>query len=284
MPLIVITGPTASGKTGLAIEIAKKCDGEIICADSRTVYKYLDIGTAKPTKEEQKMVKHWAIDLIEPNERYSVSDFQKYAYQKIDDIRSRGKIPFLVGGTGLYVDAVIFNYQFVSKPDDTLRDNLNKMSLDELHEYCRENNIELPENKLNKRYVIRSIERNNRCGGRLREPIDNTYVVGITTDKDTLKRRIEARAEQIVCPESVQEAIKVSTKYGWSNEAMKSNVYPLLRKYIDGEVSLDDVIKASSATDWHLAKRQLTWMRRNTYINWLELDEAERYLIKLLDI
>lgn len=284
MPLVVITGPTASGKTGLAIEIAKKCDGEIICADSRTVYKYLDIGTAKPTKEEQKMVKHWAIDLIEPNERYSVSDFQKYAYQKIDDIRSRGKIPFLVGGTGLYVDAVIFNYQFVSRPDDTLRDNLNKMSLDELHEYCRVNSIELPENKLNKRYVIRSIERNNRCGSKLREPIDNTYVVGIATDKDMLKRRIEARAEQIVCPESVQEAIKVSTKYGWSNEAMTSNVYPLLKKYIDGEASLDDVIKASSTTDWHLAKRQLTWMRRNTYINWLELDEARRYLIKLLDI
>lgn len=111
-PLIAIVGPTASGKTSAAIRIAEKYGGEIICADSRTIYKEMNIGTAKPTSEECSRVPHWGLDLVSPNERYSVKDFQLYALEKIEDIRHRDKIPILVGGTGLYIDSVIFNFQF----------------------------------------------------------------------------------------------------------------------------------------------------------------------------
>lgn len=111
-PLIVIVGPTASGKTSVAIELAKRLDGEIICADSRTVYKGMDIGTAKPTAEERAIVPHWGLDLVGPNERFTAADFKDYAVQKIAEIRARGHIPFIVGGTGLYIDSVVFDFDF----------------------------------------------------------------------------------------------------------------------------------------------------------------------------
>ncbi len=111
-PLVVIVGPTASGKTATAIQLAKRLNGEIICADSRTIYKEMDVGTAKPSAEEQAQVRHWGIDLVSPDERFTVADFKSYALQKIDDIRERGKIPFLVGGTGLYVDSIVFDFDF----------------------------------------------------------------------------------------------------------------------------------------------------------------------------
>jgi tRNA dimethylallyltransferase len=142
-PLVVIVGPTASGKSALAIELAEQFGGEIICADSRTVYKGMDIGTAKPSLEDQARVPHWGLDLVDPNEPFSVADFQTYAFEKIADVRSRGKIPFLVGGSGLYIDAVIFEFKFM-EIDTALRAKLDKMSLEELHDYCIENNINLP--------------------------------------------------------------------------------------------------------------------------------------------
>ena len=113
-PLVVIAGPTASGKTALAIRLAERYDGEIICADSRTIYKGMDIGTAKPSAEEQARVPHWGLDIVEPGERFTVADFKAYAERKIQEIRERDRIPFLVGGTGLYIDAVIFDFQFKS--------------------------------------------------------------------------------------------------------------------------------------------------------------------------
>ncbi len=122
-PLIVIVGETASGKTALGIKLAQKFNGEIICADSRTVYKHMDIGTAKPTKTEQRLVRHHLIDLVEPNEKYNVAMFKHDALAAIEDITGRGKLPIIVGGTGLYVDAVIFDYDFDSKTMSDLRPN-----------------------------------------------------------------------------------------------------------------------------------------------------------------
>jgi tRNA dimethylallyltransferase len=195
-PLVVIAGPTASGKTSLAIEMAERFDGEIICADSRTIYKGMDIGTAKPTKEERERVPHWGLDLVEPNERYSVAEFKAYAVRKIEDIRARGKVPFLVGGTGLYVDAIIFDYEFGPAADMERRQSLEKMTIEELHAYCSENNIELPENRLNKRYVIRSIEQKSINTKRRSTLIDNCFVVGIATDRDILRTRISDSSRQ----------------------------------------------------------------------------------------
>ena len=160
LPLIVIVGPTASGKTGLAVRLAKEFGGEIISADSRAVYKGLDIGTAKPSLEEQQAVPHWGIDLVEPNERYTVADFKSYAEQKIEYIRTRDKVPFLVGGTGLYIDAVLYNFEFSTGANDNKqRQQLEQKSIEDLYKYCDQHNIELPENYKNKRYVINAILR-----------------------------------------------------------------------------------------------------------------------------
>ncbi|HEY5695257.1 MAG TPA: isopentenyl transferase family protein, partial [Candidatus Saccharimonadales bacterium] len=151
LPLIVLVGPTASGKTSVAIELAQQVDGEIICADSRTVYKSMDIGTAKPTAIEQALAPHWGIDLVEPGEYFTAADFKQYANAKIAEIRGRGHTPFLVGGTGLYIDAVVFDYQFGPPVNTTERARLEAMSVKELQGYCEENNVELPENKQNRR-------------------------------------------------------------------------------------------------------------------------------------
>lgn len=281
-PLIVIAGPTASGKTSLAIKLACQYGGEIICADSRTVYRDMDIGTAKPTREEQESVPHWALDIVSPGERFTAADFKAYALQKIDEIRSRGHIPFLVGGTGLYIDSVVFDYEFGQDVDTTVRESLESMSIEQLQEYCYKNNIELPENSTNKRYLVRTIERNGSSQKRKSQPINTSIIVGIATDRETLRTRIEHRAEQIFDDGVVEEAIMLGKKYGWDNEAMTGNIYPLIHQYTQGEIELDEVKTKFATLDWRLAKRQLTWLRRNPYIQWKTLSEAEHYLSKIL--
>ena len=196
-PLIVIAGPTASGKSGVAIEIAEQYGGEIIAADSRTIFKGMDIGTAKPSKADQARVPHWGLDIVTPGEAFSAADFKAYAVQKIAEIRSRGHLPILVGGTGLYIDAVIFDYEFGPAADPVLRAKLEEMTLEDLHKYCIQHNITLPENDKNKRYVIRAIELKSTSAKRLDQPINNCIIVGITTDRDELRKRINQRAEQL---------------------------------------------------------------------------------------
>lgn len=282
LPLTVIVGPTASGKTGLAIELAEKFGGEIICADSRTVYKGMDIGTAKPTAQEQARVPHWGLDLLEPGERFSAADFKEYAVQKIDEIKSRGNVPFLVGGTGLYIDTVIFDYQFGDVADPAERQKLEKLSIEELHHYSIKHNIELPENRQNKRYVIRKIEQNNVETGRRKAPISTSIIVGIATDRDELRKRIETRTEQLFKDGVVKEATILGKKYGWESEAMTGNIYPLAHLYLKNEISLHEMKEKFTTLDWQLAKRQLTWLKRNHYIKWLPLTEAKDYLSRRL--
>lgn len=281
-PLVVIVGPTASGKTSLAVKLAKKCNGEIICADSRTVYKGMDVGTAKPTLVEQDSVPHWGLDLVEPGEHFSAADFKRYADAKIAEIRARGHVPFLVGGSGLYVDAVVFNYQFGLPANKNLRNQLENMTLDELQKYCYEHNIKLPENSQNKRYVVRAIEKNNALATRNKEPLSTSVIVGIATDRDELRTRIQQRSEQIFNDSVVEEAIMLGKKYGWNNEAMTGNVYPLVHEYLDKKITLKEMKEKFAVLDWRLAKRQLTWLRRNPFVQWLSLDEASRYLASVL--
>lgn len=280
-PLVVIVGPTASGKSALAMKLAEQFSGEIICADSRTVYKYMDIGTAKPSAEDQARVPHWGLDLVEPGEPFSALDFKNYAVEKIADIRARGHIPFLVGGTGLYVDAVVFDYQF-GQADPELRARLEALSLEELHSYCKENNIKLPENEKNRRYVIREIERKNDPGERLLEPQQNTIIVGITTDRDVLRKRIHERSEHLFDSGVIEEARALGQKYGWKNEAMTGNMYRIVHDLLDGTITKDEARVLNETADWQLTRRQLSWLRRNPFIKWLELDYAEKYLIRRL--
>lgn len=277
IPLLVIVGPTASGKSSLAMKVALEYGGEIICADSRTIYRGMDIGTAKPTTEDRRRVPHWGLDLVEPGEAFSAADFKTYAQKAIADIRSRGKLPILVGGTGLYVDGVIFDYQF-AKTDPALRQYLETLSLEELKEYCSNNNVMLPENQQNRRYVIRAIERKNVSAKRLMTPLPQTIIVGIATKPDVLRQRIEARSEQLFEIGMVKEAKKLGKKYGWNSEAMTGNIYKLVRRFLAGEFSEDKLKQKFITSDWRLAKRQLTWLKRNQFIHWVSLDDAYAYI------
>ena len=283
LPLIVIIGPTASGKTSLAIQLAKKYRGEIICADSRTVYRGMNIGTAKPSLGEQQVVPHWGLDLVDPGDSFSASQFKDYACQKIKEIRSRGNIPFLVGGTGLYIDSVIFDFQFGAKSNEDKRCDLQEMTVSELQQYCANHNILLPENSKNKRYLVRAIERADEKPSRLEVPLNNTIVVGITTDKQLLKQRITDRAKKMFKDGVVEETIELANNSGWCNEAMTGNVYPIIKKLIEKEIDEDQTIREFIVSDVNLVKRQLTWFRRNPFIEWGDVHSCEQYLSRVLD-
>lgn len=281
LPLVVVVGPTASGKSSLAMRIAKEYDGEIICADSRTIYKDLTIGTAKPSDADRAEVPHWGLDLVKPGESFTAADFKKYAQQKVREIRARGHLPLLVGGTGLYVDGVIFDYEFAA-PQPKLRAMLEELSLENLLDYCANNNVVLPENEKNRRYVIRAIERKNTTGTRLSEPLPNTVIVGITTERDELRARITTRAEQLFDTGMVEEAKMLGEKYGWNSEAMTGNVYRLTKQFLNGEFDESEFVQRFITSDWQLAKRQLTWLKRNPFIHWVSLDDAYMYLKDVL--
>jgi len=277
LPLVVVVGPTASGKSATAMRIAREFNGEIICADSRTIYKGMDIGTAKPSKEDQAEVLHWGLDLVEPGEHFTAADFKNYAQQKIEEIRARGHMPMLVGGSGLYVDGVIFDFQF-AKPQPELRKKLEQMSLDALKKYCANNNIELPENEQNRRYVMRTIERNSAPQTRRAEPIENTIIVGIATERDVLRARIAERSEHMFETGMVEEAKTLGKKYGWDSEAMTGNVYRLVHRFLDGEFNETELKERFDIADRQLAKRQMTWLKRNPFITWCSLDDAYEYI------
>lgn len=283
IPLVVIVGPTASGKTGLAIRLAQQFGGEIISADSRAIYKGLDIGTAKPDMNERAGVVHWGFDLVNPGERFTAADFKRYADAKIDDIRSRRKIPILVGGTGLYIDSVVYGYTFTSGSNDIeLRKKNEHKSLAELKNYCEKNNISLPENDKNKRYIVNAIMRKGKTPLKNDKKYKNRIIVGIATDKNILKARIKKRVKIIVDNATINEAKNSAEKWGWDNEAMTGNIYPLIREYLAGWLTRQELEEKFCTLDWRLAKRQLTWLKRNPEITWLGLDQAYSYIAQRL--
>ncbi len=281
-PLVVIVGPTASGKSSLAIDIAKTCGGEIICADARTVYKGMDIGTAKPNSVDRQTVPHWALDLINTDKTFSAADFKQYSDLKIKSIRSRGKIPLLVGGTGLYVDSVIFDYKFGPKANNEKRQRLNEMSIEDLWKYCLKHNVKLPENKLNKRYVVRAIEQKGATPSKEERPPRGTIIVGISTEKAILEARIRNRAKDMLRNGVIEEAITLANKYGWDNEAMKANIFTVIRLYLQNDITSSEIVDRAVVLDMRLAKRQLTWLKRNSYINWMDLEKAKPYILSQL--
>ncbi len=239
-PVIVIVGPTASGKTGVAIDLAKRISGEIISADSRTIYKGMDIGTAKPTKDECKKNVHYGFDLVEPDERFTVYDWKKYAEGKIEEIRSRGNYPIVVGGTGLYVDALIFDYQFGENKKD-----------------CKD------------RKKMR----------------DGYLVYGIKWESEDLRTRIIQREQKMFeNPELVQETKRLALRYDWSLQSMRSNIYQFVWKMINGEISQGEAITLGALDDYHLAKRQMTWFRRNPEIKWCNLESVVDTIIEDLEL
>ena len=266
-PLVVVTGPTASGKSALAMEIAKKYNGELICADSRTVYKGMDIGTAKPSAEDREQVRHHLLDVVEPDQSFTAAEFKMLAQKAIDDIVSRGALPIIVGGTGLYIDAVIFDYQFGKAADMQQRQELQAMTVQQLQQLCLERGCALPLNVGNKRQLVRALE----IGGLLSQKKKlrpNTLVVAITTQRDILRDRITQRAHAMVAAGVLDEIKQLGQKYGWEGGAMTGNIYRIMHPVVEGILPLGTGLEQVIASDMQLAKRQVTWLKRNPYVVW----------------
>ena len=274
-PLIVILGPTASGKTGYAVKLARLIGGEIICADSRTVYRGMDIGTAKPTPAEQKVVPHWGLDLVNPDQRFTLYDFQHYAMAKIAEIRGRDHTPMLVGGTGLYIDSVAYRYQLDSETiNPEKRQRLEAMSVTELKNYSIQNGIELPRDVANKRRLIRAIERggvNKKCSQLDRE----TVVIGIDSERAALRQRSRLRSKQMLDDGLIAETERLLAQYG-PVEPLRRNAYGVVERCLAGELTDDELIDQMVIADGHLVKKQLTWWRnprRAGDIMWRSLEQ-----------
>lgn len=246
MQTIIILGPTGSGKTGVGIKIAKAIGGEIISADSRAIYKGMDIGTAKPTKEEMQGIPHYGLDLVEPGERFTVADWKSYAEEKIKEIKARGKVPIIVGGTGLYIDALIYDYRFKGPTGHKIGDIEQKTCSD-------------------------------------RTEVKGDYlIIGVKTNPDELRARLKSRIDQMFTPELYAETKKLASKYGWDTGAMKSDIYEYAYKYLQGELTLEEAKEQCFYEDWHLAKRQLTWFKRNDNIIWLELTQIYSFVLQYI--
>lgn len=233
----------------MGIEIAKEVQGEIISADSRAIYKYMDIGTAKPSISEQQGVPHFGIDLVEPGERFTVADWKDYAEQKIKEIRERGHVPIVVGGTGLYVDALVYNYQFRGKTGEKAEENA-------------------------------SAEQKS-CSDR-QKMVDSFAVFGIKWDNEALRERLEQRVNKLFVQELYDETRFLVEKYGWGSQAMKSDIYQFAWGYLDGEYSLEEAKRLCVLDDYHLAKRQMTWFKRNPEIKWLSLEKIKPAVLKCI--
>lgn len=282
-PLVVIVGQTASGKTALALELAELFDGEIICADSRTVYRGMDIGTAKPTIAEQARVPHHCINLISPNETFSAADFKTCALKAIDDIQRRGKLPIMVGGTGLYIDAVLFDYRFGDAADPALRAELSVKTINELQSMILKMGYIMPENHQNKRYLIRTIERHG-CQGGCAALRPNTVVVGLLVEPDVLKARIAQRVETMVEAGFVEEYRKLRTLFPEDAPGFLAPGYKAFAKCLKGEISIDEAVALFAQNDWQLAKRQRTWFRRNDSVQWVnERSKAIEFVTTFLN-
>ncbi len=268
-PLLVLVGETASGKTALSIKLAQKFDGEIICADSWTVRREVDIGTAKPTMAEQTLVRHHLLDVAGPDEDFTAAVFKHLANQAIIDITNRGKLPIMVGGTGLYVDGVIYDYGFLPGGDRADRQALNQLSHAALLQKIADLDLQLDGIDIrNKRRLIRLIETNGAQPTKqaLRA---NTFILGLKTDSDELKRRITERVDTMLASGLEDEVRALVEQYGWDCEALKGIAYAQWRGYFEGnesyEIARTKIIKATL----DLAKRQRTWFKRNKSIHWL---------------
>ena len=275
--LIVIEGTNASGKSGLGVELALRYGGEIVSADSRQVFRGLDLGSGKITKEEMRGVPHHLIDVREPGDFFSMADFQKLAYAAIDDILARGKIPFLVGGTGLYVDSVTDGYELSDvEPDLALRAHLETFETPALYAMLRE---KLPDTQIdpkNRNRVMRALERlaaDDYHPGR-RAPRYETLKLGVTWPREILKARIDERLERRLSQGMVEE-VRSLLDAGVSTEfLMKLGLeYRYLTRYLLGEMGYDQMVLELGNAIKKFAKRQMTWFRREENLHWLDMDK-----------
>mgnify|MGYP001590129532 CR=1 FL=1 len=276
--IVVILGPTASGKSALAVKLAHKINGEIISADSRQVYKGLNIGTGKITQKEKRGIKHFCFDVASPKKIYSAFDFKKCAKKAIENIFSRKKTPIICGGTGFYIDVALRKMQLTEMPPNwKLRKKLEKKSSGELFKMLRKLNPERAKNidRHNPRRLIRAIEITKKLGS----PSTTTVVVvdngcrflqiGIKLPEKELKKRIEKRVRKMIKNELINEVKKLRKQgLSWKRlyELGFEYKYPAL--FLQGKISKSEMLKRMILENWHYAKRQMTWFKRDKKIIW----------------
>ena len=287
--LIIITGPTGIGKTELSLELAKKYKGEIISCDSMQIYKKLNIGTAKIDLTETS-IPHYMIDIVEPSDNFTVADFKNSAKKIIKDINNRDRLPFLVGGTGLYINSLVYNLDFTeTKPDyeyrDELREILEKEGSEFLYEKLKEKDKRLTEksHKNNDQRIIRALEMlksGNKKGDNFREENKdyNLIYLGLNMDRAKLYEKINQRVDKMVDLGLVDEVKNLLDEgLDKNSQSLKAIGYKEVISYLDGEIDFDEMVDLIKKNSRHYAKRQLTWFRRDDRIKWFDR-ESDRIL------
>ena len=298
-PLIIITGPTASGKTALSIELAKRISGEIISADSMQVYRHMDIGSAKVTREEMDGVPHYLIDVLDPPEEFNVVRFQEMAKQAMEEIYSHGNIPIIAGGTGFYIQALLYDIDFTETDEDSeLRKELEKKARTDgpaaLHALLEEIDPESAEaiHENNVKRVIRAIEFYRQTGMKISEhnrkerektsPYQFLYYV-LDLPRPLLYSRIDERVDRMM-EHGLVEEVKALQAMGCTRDmvSMQGLGYKEILDYLNGQLTLDEAVYILKRDTRHFAKRQLTWFRRERNVRWLESESFKGSREKML--
>ena len=288
-PILVVAGPTAVGKTAFAIELAEKFNGEIVSCDSMQLYKYMDIGSAKPDKTERSMAVHHLVDFLDPRDDFSVAEYQKLALAAIKDIISRGKLPIISGGTGLYLNSILYNMDFAYAPKNVqyrmqLTDIAEGENPELLHEMLAEKDPEAAKliHPNNNKKIIRALERLKEGEDRIHRFSDiqaenGNFVpllLGLTRDRVELYERINLRVDKLIEAGLIDE-VKSLMEMGLTSDdiSMKGIGYKEIIGFLNGEISFDESVDLIKKNTRHYAKRQLTWLRRYDKMNWVNLSE-----------
>jgi tRNA dimethylallyltransferase len=288
--LVVLVGPTGIGKTRLALKLAVKFNGEIISADSRQVYRYMDIGTAKPTPEELSSVTHYLIDVVDPDGQFNLAVFQQKAHEAISDIQCRGKVPFLVGGTGLYIKAIVENFRLPGvSPDDNFRYNIEKnaddKTIDDLYAKlaAQDPDAAAKIDRRNVRRLTRALEVHAKAGkafsqlGTKDPPAYDTFIIGLTTDRAELYRIVDRRVDEMIKQGFIQEVKSLIQKgYDFNLPSMSGIGYKQIGQYLRGEMTLETAVQKIKTETHRFIRHQYAWFRlTDERINWFDISRVE---------
>lgn len=296
--VIVICGPTASGKTALSIELAKKINGEIVSADSMQIYKDMNIGSAKPTKQEMQGITHYMLDFVSPEDRYSVAEYKKQATLAIEEILKKGKTPIVVGGTGLYIDSLIYEIEYQNMEfDKEYREELEKVAKQEGLEKLYDMAVKIDEeamkiiSKNDKKRILRVLEIYHQTGKTKTEQEKesrknavkyNYKVFAINMNRNTLYDRINNRVDTMIQQGLINEVQEILKKYKNYPTAMQGLGYKEIKEYLEGKTSKEEAIEKVKQQTRRYAKRQLTWFRKNKQTIWLNGEEDKKYNIDII--
>jgi tRNA dimethylallyltransferase len=279
---LYIVGPTASGKTALSVALAKALGAEIVCADSQTIRRGMNIGTAKPTQKEMANIPHHLLDIIDPYEQYSLADYQKVAQDVVKDIHSRGKIALVVGGTGLYIDSLYYKYKLphLARRLPATGRLLARLSVEELQQEIVDSGLEMPENRLNSRHLVNTILRSGEKGMR-GEPSKTSIIVGINPERQILVDRIDRRVDLMFENGFVEEVKSLIATYGRPPEQFDAIGYRIVLRMLDGGITEIEAKELFKIADRQYAKRQLSWFKRNKNIVWFSSpEEAKTFILE----